>query len=93
MIIRAFVNGRDKRRRLAYLLLKNRARLTVRQFHNPQRDIIGNLFADVIGIFRLAKVVLWGANYGDPTEVERRAMVNARNRLIAKIEREKEANA
>ena len=80
-----------KRRRIAWLLCKKRAHLFWNQLCHPrlQRDIIGTLLADGVSCFRLARCAMSG-HYGEHTEIERRAIVNARKRVLAKIEREKQ---
>jgi hypothetical protein len=74
------------RQQLAFITIRRRLRLVRVLLREPwQRDFAGQLLANLVALARLVPVALWDARLGRPTEVELRAVRNARRRVMARL--------
>lgn len=73
----------SERKKSAWKFLKWHVRMIPRWVKPLRRDSAGMILADCVSITRLAGVILFN-KYGDPTEVELRAVRNSRRRVQAK---------
>jgi hypothetical protein len=76
------------RERFAWTLLKHRAHMVPALLRHPHRDVVGQLLANTVSCARLF-VAMLGRPIPDSTEIERRAVVNSRKRLLAKVRAER----
>ena len=74
-----------QRQSLAWTLVKRRLQMTTRGWPERlhQRDVVGTVLADWVALVRIALIALTDRPSGQ-TEIERRAVVCARNRLKTK---------
>jgi len=74
-----------KRQRLAWLLVKQRIRVMLYAPYWPQRlrtrDVAGSALADLVALVRISLIALTD-HPTEQTEIERRAVVCSRNRLL-----------